>query len=67
MNSPLPINEHSNVEVCLLGLIMALGIPAIAWIENSALIFVLIGAGVLGVAAVFWRHWRERRKPAKPA
>ena len=28
-------------QICLLGLIMALGIPAIAWIENSALIFVL--------------------------
>jgi hypothetical protein len=47
-------------QVCLLGLIMALGIPAIAWIENSALIFVLIAAGVLGVVAVFWWHWRER-------
>jgi hypothetical protein len=39
---------------------MAFGIPAIAWIENSALIFVLIAAGVLGVVAVFWWHWRER-------
>jgi hypothetical protein len=47
-------------QVCLLGLIMAFGIPAIAWIENSALIFVLIAAGVLGVVAVFWWHWRER-------
>ena len=25
-------------QVCLLGLIMAFGIPAIAWIENSALL-----------------------------
>jgi len=47
-------------QVCLLGLIMALGIPAIAWIENSALFFLLIGAGVLGIATVFWWHWRER-------
>jgi hypothetical protein len=31
-------------QVCLLGLIMALGIPAIAWIENSALLVVLIAA-----------------------
>ncbi len=48
-------------QICLLGLIMALGIPAIAWIENSALIFVLIAAGVLAIFAVFWWHWRERR------
>ena len=47
-------------QICLLGLIMALGIPAIAWIENSALIVVLIAAGLLGIAAVFWWHWRGR-------
>src|SRR5579862_6819249 len=45
-------------QVCLLGLIMALGIPVIAWIENSALLFVLVAAGVLGILAVFW--WRRR-------
>jgi hypothetical protein len=48
-------------QVCLLGLIMALGIPAIAWIENSALIVVLIVAAVAGIAAVLWWHWRGRR------
>lgn len=52
-------------QICLLGLIMALGIPAIAWIENSALLFVLVAAGALGLVAVFWWHWRERRtRPA---
>ncbi len=49
-------------HVCLLGLLMALGIPAIAWIENTALFFVLVSAGVLGIVAVFWWHWRERRE-----
>jgi hypothetical protein len=49
-------------QICLLGLIMAFGIPAIAWIENSALILVFIAAGVLGIAAVFWWHWRGRRE-----
>jgi hypothetical protein len=48
-------------QVCLLGLIMALGIPAIAWIENSALFFVLIAGVVLGIVAVFWWHWHDRR------
>ena len=47
-------------QICLLGLIMALAIPAMAWIENSALIVVLIAASVLGIAAVFWWHWRSR-------
>jgi hypothetical protein len=48
-------------QVCLLGLIMALGIPAIAWIENSALLVVLVVAAVAGVAAVIWWNWRQRR------
>ena len=49
-------------QVCLLGLIMALGIPAIAWIENSALLVVLIAAAVGGVGAVFWWRWRQGRR-----
>ncbi|MGA7891686.1 MAG: hypothetical protein WCA49_00540 [Candidatus Sulfotelmatobacter sp.] len=52
-------------QICLLGLIMALGIPAIAWIENSALIAVLIAASVLGVVAVFWAHWRTRHAQSR--
>ena len=49
-------------QVCLLGLIMALGIPAIAWIENSALLVVLIAAAVVSVGAVLWWHWHQGRR-----
>ena len=52
-------------QICLLGLIMAFGIPAIAWIENSALIFVLIAAGLLGIVAVFWWHWRDKHAQSR--
>jgi hypothetical protein len=48
-------------QVCLLGLIMALGIPAIAWVENSALIFVLLAGVIFGIGAVIWWHFREWR------
>ena len=54
-------------QVCLLGLIMALGIPALAWVENSALFFLLIAAGIVGILAVVWHHWHERRKIASVA
>ncbi|HML08687.1 MAG TPA: hypothetical protein VK430_11240 [Xanthobacteraceae bacterium] len=54
-------------QICLLGLIMALGIPAIAWIENSALIVVLIVAGAVGIVAVFWWHWREGSRRSRLA
>jgi len=48
-------------QVCLLGLIMAFGIPAIAWIENSALLFVLVAAVIVGIGVVVWWHLRQRR------
>lgn len=47
-------------QICLLGLIMAFGIPAIAWIENSALIFVLIAVGTMGIVGVVWWRWHEK-------
>jgi hypothetical protein len=48
-------------EVCVLGLIMALGVPAIAWIEESALV-VLLGAIVLiGGGLTFWWIGSGRR------
>ncbi len=48
-------------QVCLLGLVMALGIPAIAWIENSALLLVLVVGVVVAIGAVFWWRWHESR------
>jgi hypothetical protein len=51
-------------QVCLLGLIMALGIPAIAWIENSALLLVLVVGAVAGIVAVFWWRIHESRRHA---
>ena len=46
-------------QVCLLGLIMALCVPAAAWIEVSALIVVLAAAAVLVIGVVFWWHWHR--------
>ena len=41
-------------EVCILGFVMALFVPAIAWIEEAALV-VLLGVVVLiGVGTTFW-------------
>ncbi|MFY9695846.1 MAG: hypothetical protein WA776_13320 [Xanthobacteraceae bacterium] len=48
-------------QVCLLGLVMALGIPAIAWIENSALLLVLVAGVVVAIVAVFWWRIHESR------
>ena len=49
-------------QVCLLGLIMASGIPAIAWIENSAVLLILAVAVVIGIAIVMRWRFREWRR-----
>jgi Flp pilus assembly protein TadB len=54
-------------QVCVLGLIMALVVPALAWIENSALFFLLISIAVVGLAVVIWWHWHERRERSESA
>jgi hypothetical protein len=41
-------------QVCLLGLIMAFCVPAIAWIEESALIMLLGVIVLVGVGMAFW-------------
>jgi hypothetical protein len=48
-------------QVCLLGIIMALCVPAAAWIEASALIIVLISVAALAIGVVLWWHWHESR------
>jgi hypothetical protein len=51
-------------QVCLLGAIMAIGVPAIAWIENSALLATLIIAAIVALAVVLWWNWRTQRTQA---
>ncbi len=48
-------------QICLLGLVMALGIPAIAWVENTALTALVVIAAVMSIAGVVWWHWPRKR------
>ena len=48
-------------EICLLGVVMALCVPAIAWIEESALIVLLGVIALVGIGLVFWWIFRGRR------
>src|ERR1700732_2812143 len=52
-------------QVCSLGLVMALTVPAIAWIENSALIVAVIFVLMLAVGVAVWWHWRKRTLAAR--
>jgi hypothetical protein len=49
-------------QVCVLGTIMGLGVPAIAWIERSALLLLLLVAALALVGAALW--WGARGKRA---
>ena len=42
------------LEVCILGFVMALFVPAIAWIEEAALIVLLGVLVLLGAGTMFW-------------
>src|ERR1700730_6240333 len=46
-------------QVCSLGLVMALTVPAVTWIENSALSVAVIFVLMLAVGVVVWWHWRK--------
>ncbi|SFK69074.1 hypothetical protein [Methylocapsa palsarum] len=49
-------------QICVLGVLMALGVPGIAWLENSALLLVFGAVSLAGFAGFIW--WRSRRHEA---
>ena len=48
-------------QICILGMIMGLGVPAIAWVERSALLLVLGAIAVVAIGGALWWGMRGRR------
>src|SRR5215475_8738866 len=46
-------------RICLVGIVLALGVPAIAWLEQSALLLLLVA--VILVAAIAPFVWHDKR------
>ena len=46
-------------RICLVGIILGLGVPAIAWLEQTALLLVLVVAVLIGITAPLW--WRDTK------
>jgi hypothetical protein len=47
-------------QICLVGIVLGLGVPAIAWFEQSALLLLLVAVVLAaGVAPFFWHHKRS--------
>jgi len=41
-------------QICILGMVMALGVPAIAWIERSALLLLLAVVALAAIGLALW-------------
>jgi hypothetical protein len=48
-------------RICLVGLVLGIGVPGIAWLEQSALFLLLVALVLIAVIAPFF--WRERPGP----
>jgi len=46
-------------RICLVGIVLALGVPAIAWLEQSALLLLLVAVALVAIIAPL--IWRNRR------
>jgi hypothetical protein len=49
-------------RICVVGLIFAIGVPGIAWLEQSALFLLLVVLVLIAIAAPLF--WRERQRHA---
>jgi hypothetical protein len=47
---------NTSLQIAFLGFAMALAVPAIAWLKQSALFLFLIAAAIVGVALTLWRR-----------
>jgi hypothetical protein len=60
-------------QICLVGVVMAVGVPASAWLERSALLLGVGALAVLGIGLASWLYIRrsgalqEEQPPAAPA
>jgi hypothetical protein len=57
---------HVSWQICVLGIIMALCVPAIAWLAESALLLLLGVVVVIGIGITFrWRlsGWQSSKPP----
>jgi hypothetical protein len=56
-------------QICLLGVVMAVGVPASAWLERSALLLGVGALALLGIGLASWLYVRRRSAPQveKPA
>ncbi|MGH6937007.1 MAG: hypothetical protein ACRED2_12685 [Methylocella sp.] len=55
------IRHSAGWRVCLVGVVLGLGVPAIAWLEQSTLFILLIGSVLVAIATLYFVHNRRER------
>ena len=55
------IRHAAGWRVCLVGIVLGLGVPAIAWLEQSTLLILLIAAVSVAIAGLYFMHRRRER------
>jgi hypothetical protein len=55
------IRHAAGWRVCLVGVILGLGVPAIAWLERSTLLLLLIATVLVAIAVLYVMHHRRER------
>jgi hypothetical protein len=54
---------HVSWQICVLGVVMALAVPAIAWLTQSVLFLLLAVIALAGIAITFWWRWGDHGAP----
>jgi hypothetical protein len=47
---------NTSLQIAFLGFVMALAVPAIAWLKQSALFLFLVAAAIIGIGLGLWRR-----------
>ena len=55
------IRHAAGWRVCLVGVVLGLGVPAIAWLEQSTLLLLLIATVLIALAVLYFTHQRRER------
>jgi hypothetical protein len=55
------IRHAGGWRICLVGVVLGLGVPAIAWLEQSTLLLLLIATVLVTIAVMYFMHQRRAR------
>ena len=55
------IRHAAGWRVCLVGVVLGLGVPAIAWLEQSTLLLLLVATVLVAIAVLYFMHNRRER------